>query len=162
MLTCKASRRAVKGLGFHKRGAVNMEYVFAGRLAAVILGALVLTVYFSFIRSPGTKVKPIEEVHLKCDQCGHEFVEKIEDIDPSILRGAEFGIVLDCPSCGEKETAFQMNKCPKCEKYYLAPAHRNPMAIANGAPGANVCSHCGTDITQWTIDQYKQKKKKKK
>ena len=142
-----------------RRGAINMEYVFAGALVLLIVAALGLAVWHTFIKSPGTVGEVDPQVHLRCRKCNHEYAIDRDNLtkEQMFQEGDPSGIIDDCPSCGTKRAAIQLVKCPKCEKYYL-PRWR--VTGRYGQKGSNVCEYCKTDVDQWYMDEAKNRKKK--
>ena len=151
MLTGKSSTHAARRSRPARHGAITMEYVFAGALALVILGALILTVYFGFIHTPGGLEEALQsEFTFRCVKCEHEFTKERDDLPVYVLRIMGEGLMfIDCPKCNAKDSAYQLVECPKCKKLYLAPAYSDPEAYLQGLPGANVCEHCGLDVGKW-------------
>ncbi len=148
MLRSKSSRHAVTRPGFARGGAINTEYLFAGALALVILGALALTIYFSFFRkSTGLKTELPTVYQFRCVECGHEFTIDVEDLPSKAWRArGAVPMHMDCPKCGVEDAAAELYECPKCKKYYLPPAHLDPESWQEGLLGADVCEHCVFEV----------------
>jgi DNA-directed RNA polymerase subunit RPC12/RpoP len=113
------------------------EYLFGGALAIIIIGALSLTVYYTFLGGGegGTKVF----MQYQCEKCKAEF-----PVDPTKyprLMDAETpgDQVLDCPKCGVKKSAWPMTKCPACDKYYVRPSFK----AKTGKP--DICPFCNAE-----------------
>lgn len=131
-------------------GSGNMEYVFAGALALVIIGSLVLT-FMNLFGGPGTNVD-VEPLRFKCLQCDHEFTVAPEDLpqpdDPEMasMMYGPMGMRIPCPKeeCGGM--AVQMQKCLKCGEWFVSDVARNPERWMNSPhPPQIVCPYCKTD-----------------
>jgi len=142
-----SAHRKVKNLALGGGGGLKTEYLFAGALGLIIVGALILSVYFGFAGSRGEE--PVL-VHYKCTACEEEFTinPAEQPMDTTGMAGEGDKIALaqlpiDCPKCGAKESAYRMRKClnPECEKYFLPDSYRP------GAPAAGriICPYCGSD-----------------
>ena len=118
------------------RGAVNMEYLFGGALAVVIIGAVALTIYFGWMHTAKGKDT---NAHFTCYKCGKEFLVDLFKEQP--------GEILDCRVCDGKQTAVRMVVCPKCNNW-------TPLYDKNYKQTL-VCVHCGTDRNQYFRDKYR-------
>ena len=141
-----------------------MEYLFAGALAVVIIGSIVLTIYFGLLSGPGRESGP-DEFHFLCEACNKEVVLDVEDIPSSSGEGSDEEAFIptilsrvDCPECGASQTAVLMVQCPNpdCKKYYVSPVAEDPDAfIRMGKAPRFICPDCGTDKMMW---EHKHKK----
>jgi len=170
MFLSSSSHGGAKRLNLGRGGGkgFNMEYLFAGALAAIIVGSLALTIYFTFGGHRGARGP--REIHFKCIKCGYEFTKKPEELramspgEPSMdmmfVPGME-PMALDCPKCGAKKSAFMAVKCPNpdCGAYYISPYMLNPEAMTEGKELRDVCPKCGTDRVQWYLEHRKKRKK---
>lgn len=163
MLLDKASVRSERRFRFGNAGAINMEYVFAGGLALIIVAALGLTIYH-FMGGPGGASGEIpEEAWFRCMECKHEFAIKTETLTKTQMMSQGMGPMLaNCPKCGEEEGAVEMSLCPKCEKYYVPEGFLDPRLFIEGDKKANVCEHCGLDVQEYRRKEMKEMQKKKK
>ena len=148
----------VKRMALSGGAAGKGEYFFGAALAIVVVVALGAS-FYNFFGGGGLigGPQPITEMHFKCyyQDCGHEFVVPVEELDQSVLMG--LGRV-DCPKCGRKQCSYRMTLCPvpTCKKYYVSPMTLDPM----GSTGAKkICPHCKTDIDQFSLNQRSKKKK---
>jgi len=139
-------------------GKANMEYVFAGALAVIIVGALALTIYFVFVGDDTGG--PGEDSHWKClnPDCQYEFTMTPKQMSELPNRATGPTIRVDCPKCGTKDRAYLMIKCPKCGKYYVPDSHKYFEAAMQGQQIRNVCPYCKTDYAQWYRDNRGKKK----
>jgi len=164
MFLSGSSRGGAQRLNLGRGGGkgFNMEYLFAGALAVIILGSLILTIYFTL---GGGEPSPGDlEVTFKCAKCGYEFSKKPEEVRPMgpdmmpMPMGAPgmAPIALDCPKCGAKKSAFQAVKCPNCGAFYISQITTHPVAPGEGRQLRDVCPKCGTDRIQW----YREHRKK--
>ena len=123
-----------------------MKYVFGGGLVLIIVGSLVLTVHYGLRGDRASSARSGQQIHFKCDECGHEFAVDIREVGgPGTYEGAR----MDCPACGAKAAGLSMLKCPNCGKYYVPDTHRDPTAIVADSQVRDVCPHCGTDRFEW-------------
>ena len=125
MVSGTLSERTAVRHKHRNRGVLNMDYVFGTGLVVVIVAALVLTVYFGFIKPPGAHSNQAQFV---CFKCGDRFEIPLEERPPDRV---------DCPSCGEKRGASRMMLCPACKKY-------TPMFDENWKSTV-ICKECGAD-----------------
>ncbi len=134
-----------------------MEHVFAGGLILLIVAALGLAIWHTFIRSTSKVAKPDPQVYFRCVKCNNEHAIDRKDLtkEQMFQEGEPSGILDDCPKCGAKDESRQKVKCPECEKYYLPKWRVDPRG-----EGPNVCEHCKTDVDKWYIEDAKKRKKK--
>ena len=126
-----------------QRGAVNMEYVFAGALAVIILGSLALTFHFG----PSRDDAELPEPHWQCEKCGAVLVGDLmteEEMDSKMGPG---GVLrpTDCPKCGAKDSLYQTLRCPQCGEWYIPATAKSPDGQIVGQDIRNVCPKCGAD-----------------
>ena len=159
MLRDRALRGAPRRRNVARRGAINMEYVFAGALILLIVAALGLAFWHTFIRNPSKVAKIDPQVHFRCLKCKDEYAKDRKDLTKQemFMEGEPTGIITDCLKCGAKGAAIQLSKCPACEKYYLPKERMNPRIW--GTPGSNICEHCKIDVNQWYVEDAKKRKK---
>ncbi len=159
MLRDRALRGAPRRYNAARRGAINMEYVFAGALILLIVAALALAVWHTFIRNPSEVAEIDPQIHFRCLKCGHEYAKDRDQLTKSqMFSEAEGPIRDDCPKCGVQRAGIQLSKCPECEKYYLPEFFTNPRIW--GQPKSNICEHCKIDVDEWYIEENAKKKKK--
>ncbi len=118
MLRGRASER-MGGRGRRGRsGAINMEYVFAGGLALIIVAALTLAIWHTFFRPRGGTIGEIPtEAHFQCRKCKDVQVVDMDKLTQKQIMQQGFGPMwADCPKCAKTDAAIEMAKCPKCEK----------------------------------------------
>lgn len=143
-------------------GGRRTEILLIGGLAAVILGAIALTVFYAMDWNIGSTAKAVAE----CQSCRKRF-----EYDPDDDLGARIGGMvpgsepyrLDCPKCGKKASALPLTLClnPDCGKRYLSPKIEYDRKIAQGAapetlkPPDTICPHCGTDRMKWLREQFR-------
>jgi hypothetical protein len=149
------------------KSAGKTEYLIAGVLGVIILGAAYLTIR-QFMGDTGP-IGPITLMY-KCDPngtpkgCGHEFPKKVSDLmkelpparDPS---DEAMTLKINCPKCGAKSSCWQERQCPNpaCKKWYIpnsTRAHYEALRSGRGDP-MNVrdyCPWCKIDIQKWYID----------
>lgn len=144
----------------NRSGEINTDYLFAGALALIIAGALSLTIYFSFFgKSEIEKERLITHYH--CDKCGGNFNVKANPADIEIPIGlppAEEKLpTIDCELCGAKDSAWPMNKCPKCDEYYVLPGTRDPEGWKRGEV-KDICPKCGADFFQYRREQARKRR----
>ena len=139
--------RSVRALEFG-RGGDAMEYFFAGSLAVVIIGALGLTVYFTFFKSSAPAGANVAAMY-KCTKCGAEF--EVDDATRNRLQESA-NPRADCPKCGAAKSALPMVKCFACGKYYVRPS-----LLKRGAK--DVCPYCGKDYYE-ALNEYVEKQAK--
>ena len=144
-----------KSMGFRNSGKLDLsgkraEYAVAGALLVVIVAALVL-VAGQMWPSSGDSGKRGEK-RVKCVKCSEEWVLDSKD---ETYFNREMGVVVggvpvgeNHEKCGGKGTVFMMNRCPKCEKYYLSKRYADPEAFTKGG-GKEICPYCGTDLFEW-------------
>lgn len=157
MLQNKASEDAGRRLRFSNRGAVNMEYVFGGALALLIVAALALSIHGSLFSKKGSGLvdKIPDDVYFHCDKCQNEFPILRKDLTQQQRAQQNRGLMnADCPKCNEKGSSLEMARCPvpKCKKYYVPESYRDIDALMSMRPGSDICSHCGTDILEWRAE----------
>ncbi len=132
-------RRSIKALEFGRGSGDKGEYFFAAALAAVIVGALALTIYFTFIARGPSGPKKEEGWMYHCFNCGAEFhvdqkaMNRLEEQDDTRA---------DCPKCGAKHSAVKMLKCFKCGKFFVRTR------LLNRRAKRDVCPYCGTDYLE--------------
>ena len=144
-----------KLFNFGQSGGNKVEYLLAGALGLIIVGALALTIHTSFGGGSRGKNRPIV---FECTQCHHHFEQKAEDLyDMEGMYGGMEIPMLDCPSCGAQKSALLTTRCPACEKHFISQS--TLMQVQYGASGQmppedvrDVCTHCGQDILQWYKD----------
>ena len=133
-----------------QRGAVNMEYVFAGALAAIILGSLALTIHFGLSKDD---VGDLPEQHWQCEKCGEVFVGDLMTPEEMARKMGPGGLLpIDCPKCGAKDSVYQTIQCPQCGEWYIPATAKFPEAQITGQDIRNICPKCGTDYRQWFIE----------
>ena len=131
----------------------KMEYLFAASLAIVIIGALVLTIYFTFIKTE-TAAGAGGQNLWQCQKCNAEFTvdqatqQRLEEMDRPRA---------DCPKCGATKSAIQMSKCfyPDCGKYFVRESLKNPRADST----KDVCPHCKRNWMQG-LKEYTERSRK--
>ena len=119
-------RKAMKAFEV-TRGGDKMEYFFAASLAVVIVGALALTIYFTFFRSESAAAGPNKHMW-QCQKCGTEISvdentqHRLEEMDKPMAN---------CPKCGSLQPVWPMVKCfnPACGKYFVRQSHQGPPQI---------------------------------
>ena len=133
----------------NRRGAINMEYVFGGALAVVILASVGLAVWVGMGGGKKEDSYALKDKTYICDACGEQFT-----VTPDEMTDAEKNIspmspkVIKCRKCG-KNAAYQAVPCPVCEKVYVPLRARDPLS-----PERDICPFCETDV-----DAYKKKKR---
>ncbi len=133
-------------------GGDKMEFLFAASLAVIIIGALVLTIYFTFFKG-GSSAGAGASIRWQCSKCGNEF---------SVDRATEHRLeemskpVADCPKCGAKKSGYPMHKCfnPACGKYFVGESAKDPTKSAVN----DVCPYCGKNWMQG-LSEYAASKK---
>ncbi len=153
-----------KSMGFRNSGKLDfsgkrMEYVVAGALLVVIVVAVVFVVG-QIWPGGGGPIGKQGESRVKCVKCGEEWVLDSKN-EMYFYREMEMGmggasVGTDCKKCGAKQSAFMMNRCPKCEKYYLSKRITDPEAFTKGGE-KEICPYCDTDRIEW----YKERRKKR-
>ena len=150
-------------------GGRGMEYLLMGSLAVIIVGSLVLTIYYGMGSGSAsrTNVKPMYKCMI--EDCGHEFELTQQDAqrpkDMMMMGPGMMSFKADCPKCQNKECCVRMAKCPSCEKYYVSPRLDFDDRMMRGEieqgeePPPDICPHCQTDRIQWYRDNRKKKKK---
>ena len=102
-----------------RKGAVSMEHVFGGALAAVIVAAVVLTVWQTMFTGPGGGQRA-GNPRYQCLLDGETF--EVEEVPRAAIREAPDPTLalLDCPN-GHERAAVQMQKCvnPDCERWFI-------------------------------------------
>jgi predicted RNA-binding Zn-ribbon protein involved in translation (DUF1610 family) len=140
MLQMIRPRKALKGL--EMGGGDKMEYFFAASLAVVIVGALALTIYFTFLRSERASGGAPKNMW-QCQKCGTEISvddetqRKLEEMDRPVAY---------CPKCGSQQPVWPMVKCynPACGKYFVRESIKNRRRSVKD----DVCPYCGKNWTQ--------------
>jgi ribosomal protein L37AE/L43A len=131
-----------------------MEYVFAGALALIIIGALALSL--NAVMGGGGPRGDVEDAHWKCEACEEVFVDNDYLPEEEMIEGP--GVAeLDCKACGAEDSVFLMIKCPNCEQWYIPESHRQWEAVEEGAEIRDICPHCGTDYVQYWLDKRRNK-----
>lgn len=150
------------GFGSGTRSMGKTEYLLGAALAIVIIGSVVLSIYFA---SGGGSEKPVlPPNHYFCEKCNTEFAYDFrlpsEGGPPSSVnrlggrfldpRRGEVGI--DCPNCKATASAFIMNRCPKCMAYWpMTAQERDPRM---GGSIKRICPKCGTDPVEFYKEKY--------
>lgn len=158
-------RAGVKRLGF---AGARTEYLFAAALGAIIVLALGLTLYTTFVRPD--KPEPVEELVFICAKpdCGHQFTVKTSELDPPQSDSARPNPMVrdmsspfmtrDCPKCGTKNSAYIAVQCPNCEEYFLqksmllqarAYATGDMKLMEESQTTKDECPHCHTILQDW-------------
>jgi DNA-directed RNA polymerase subunit RPC12/RpoP len=121
------------------RGSDKKEYLFVAALALVIVVALALTIYFTFLGG-GTRKVAAGEFMYQCSKCGNEF--SIDQQTRWRLEESDKPLA-DCPKCGAKQSAYRMVKCPNpaCGKYYVLETTKNPAKVS----ADDNCPYCKTN-----------------
>ena len=117
-------------------GGDKMEYLFAASLAVVIIGALVLTIYFTFFKTEATAGADTRNMW-QCQKCNAEFSvdqatqERLSEMDNPRAN---------CPKCGAAKSALPMAKCfnLSCGKYFVRESTKNPRADIR----KDACPYC--------------------
>jgi hypothetical protein len=116
-------------------------------VAAALLVAIGLAAWQLAPREDPTVVKLPTEYPFRCTECGHEWSADRNSVTgyfggglPSQLRP------VDCPSCGRKNAAFLMARCPWCGKYHI---HAHALKRGADRPKEDICPHCGKDTMKW-------------
>jgi hypothetical protein len=112
--------------------------LFAGALIAVIIFAIIFTVWEIFFYEE-VHPRDVVELHFKCSGCGTQFGLTVKELHEEILaeagdEGVNYRARANCPNCGLKGGGEMMIKCPKCMKHYVPQSREQP-----------VCAFCGTD-----------------
>jgi DNA-directed RNA polymerase subunit RPC12/RpoP len=151
MLSMIRPRKAVKGLEMGG-GGDKMEYFFAASLAIVIIGALALTIYFTFLRKQSATAGPVKNMW-KCQKCGTEF-----SVDENTQHRLEEMTrpVAECPKCGALEPVWPMVRCPACGKYYVRQSIMEPRRYRIDD---DHCPYCGKNWVQAMEEQGRARKK---
>jgi hypothetical protein len=158
MLRDRALKGAPRRDNVARRGVINMEYVFAGALILLIVAALALAVWHTFIRNPSKVAKIDPQIHFRCLKCGGEYPKDRDKLTKSqMFSEAEGPIRDDCPKCATKGAGIQLSKCPECGKNYLPKFFTNQRLW--GQPGSNICEHCKIDVDKWYMEDAKKRKK---
>ncbi len=146
-----------KGITIESYGSMPssvISMVQSGINAGVLMPTLQKT------RKPGGgPIEKMGEFRVKCVKCGEEWV--IDRKDAGVFREMMVGmggesVAIDCDKCGAEKSVFLMNRCPKCEKYYLSKCITDPEAFTKGG-GKEICPYCGTDLFEW----YKERRKRR-
>ncbi len=156
----RVGRRGRRG----RSGAINMEYVFAGGLALIIVAALTLAIWHTFFRSRGGTIGDIPtEAHFQCRKCKDVQVVDMDKLTQKQIMQQGFGPMwADCPKCAKTDAAIEMAKCPKCEKYYVPKGYLRPDMMMSGVEGANICPHCKLDVQKYRTEEAMRRRKAKK
>lgn len=131
--------------GFWASG--KMEYVFAGALGVIILGALALTLYFAFFGNEQNRTLGDGLAHLEClnPACKNQFTMPQQDVAPLEMPGQR----ILCPKC-QKKSAVSQSMCPSCKKWYLDPRAVYDMSPSGPPEGLKaVCPYCKTDMDEF-------------
>lgn len=142
----------IKQLG----GGRGVEYLLAGALAVVIIGAVALSVV-SFLGGDEDEV-PIGDpvAHFQCQVCKKEWTSRFDELPEGAVGPGGIERALDCPLCGAKNSSLHMTKCvnPDCGKYFVPAVGESPMD-----PRVRpVCPYCKTDQLEWRRQERKKKK----
>lgn len=138
------------------RSGNRMEYVLAGVLGIVIIGAIVFTVKTYFLGG-SDKFKGPSVLHYQCEKCKHEFEKKPGDLPVARHPGEEIdNMKLDCPSCGAKKSCWREIQCPKCQRWYVSQNERNTYELGRRGRGSpdpvpDICPYpdCKTNYQEW-------------
>ncbi len=133
-----------------RRGAISMEVIFGGALAAVIVAALV-GLFWTMLSGNGPGAAQAGPPQYQCLDCEHEF--EPEEVPRDRMREAEDPamMLLDCPSCNAEESSMQMVRCPNCNRHYIAQRTRHMVEDGYPVPEdiRDVCPHCDTDRIEY-------------
>jgi DNA-directed RNA polymerase subunit RPC12/RpoP len=159
--------RGANRLNLGGGGDRKMEIVMVAGLVVIILGSLTYTIYHFAGGGRGGQVGEPPEIRYKCTQCGHEFKPELKE--EQAWEMAEGMQALDCPSCGKKDCAHIMTKCPKCGHHYLAPSTLYwSRYYATGVeppkqaePPKDICPNCGTDREQYIREQIRKRREER-
>ncbi len=129
------------------RGGDKMEYLFAAALAIVIIGALVLTVYFTFFKKRAGAAGG-EKYMWQCRTCGTEISvdeatnNRLEEMDRPAVH---------CPKCNSVQPVWRMDRCfnPACRKYFVRQSVKNPRRPVS----EDTCPYCGKNWIQGLEEQ---------
>ncbi|MCJ7543711.1 MAG: hypothetical protein MUP47_03950 [Phycisphaerae bacterium] len=118
-------------------GGDKMEYFFAAALAIVIVGALVITIYFTFFKSNTAAVGPGENMW-QCQKCNTAISvdlatqQRLEEMDRPAI---------ECPKCGSVQPVWPMVRCfnPACRKYFV----RQSVINRRRPSSEDTCPYCG-------------------
>jgi DNA-directed RNA polymerase subunit RPC12/RpoP len=134
-------------------GGDKMEYFFAASLAVVIIGALALTIYFTFLKSE-TAVAGAAKNMWKCQKCGTEF--SVDDMTQRKLEEMDRPVA-DCPKCGSPQPVWPMVKCfnPACGKYFVRESIKNRRKSVMD----DTCPYCGKNWMQGLDEQTRSRRK---
>lgn len=143
-------------------GGGKTEYLLAGGLAVVIIGALALTIYTS-MGGPDGRDDDAKVLPYMCDNCGHTWMVSRKEAHPEVditveppppeIREAP--AVLPCPNCQQTQ-GHQSVTCANCGHVYtpLAYRHESIWATIQGRQSVvikgktyrldqDVCPKCG-------------------
>ncbi len=133
----------------NRRGAINMEYVFGGALAVLILAAVVFAVWVAMGGSKEEERHVLKAKTYICDVCGKQYTVNLEEMTDAERRPAPTAPkVATCRKCGKK-AAYQALPCPECGKVYVPLRARDPFTQE-----PDICPFCETNV-----DAYKRKKR---
>lgn len=127
------------------RGGDKMEYVFAAGLAVVIVGALALTIYFTFFKTRAAGAGAGRNMW-QCQKCHTEI--SVDESTQGRLEEMDRP-VLDCPKCGSPQPVWPMARCPACGKYFVRQSVMNRRKSFT----EDACSHCGKNWMQSVQEQ---------
>jgi YgiT-type zinc finger domain-containing protein len=140
------------------RLGIRGDYVFAGALVFLIVVALGWSFYGTFFTEPADELPQPDDdkEHFICRECGHEIALPLKEVVRlrEQLPSENQMLILDCKSCNTENSKLVATWCPSCRKYYLSP---QTVARAREGGGyvrpeelpADVCTHCGTNRTEW-------------
>lgn len=151
MLQMARPRNSLKTLDMG--GGDKMEYFFAASLAVVIVGALALTIYFTFFKSATSVAGPVQHMW-KCQKCGTEF--SVDEVTQGRLEEMDRPTAM-CPKCGTVEPVWPMVQCfnPACRKWFVRESIKNRRkSVLDDA-----CPYCGKNWMQGLDEQTKTRRK---
>jgi hypothetical protein len=147
-----SAHRTVRNLALGGGGGLKTEHLFAGALGIIIVGALVLSIYFGVAGQKEGEVAVL--LSYKCDACG-----EVSTINPTELQTAPQGQgaaedkveagrrPIDCPKCQAKQSAYRMMTCynTECAKLFVPDSYRSEVGVW-GVP--DICPHCGSNMQE--------------
>ena len=165
MLWNTPAHRTVKNLALGGGGGLKTEYLFAGALGLIIIGALTLSIYFGVAGRRGKTEEIL--LHYKCDACGEELTINPAE-QPLDMRGIPenkdemMRRPIDCPKCQAKGSAYRMMKClaPECAKYFVPESYRTQTGPWGGTD--DICPYCGANMRELYHKQIMRRRQQKK
>jgi len=143
-------------------GRDRSEYLLIGAMGVIIVAALWLAIGVPFglwpFGSGGGSSGP-SEYHMRCPDCGYEFVLSREEYNEEWQRQQREGemememmavggrLRMPCPKEGCDGWAYEMVQCPNpdCGKYYIPDDAYDPSLAMDPGPEGNpegVCPYC--------------------